>query len=151
MGFQKTAADKFKAAEIVVVTRDAAAASGSRVYFTGKPCKHGHIAQRYVTTGGCLGCLNKWKRVGAKNPFSHDLVPYVTRAPAWRSRRLSMEQLDALDRYVQTAINTFCTHVLPKLCATCDGTHYVPKGDGTNDWKLCPDCPTDVATTESAP
>lgn len=30
---------------------------GLKRYFTGKPCKHGHIAERHVT-GGCVVCAN---------------------------------------------------------------------------------------------
>lgn len=37
-------------------TRDAAKKSGSKYYFTGQPCKHGHIAPR-KTKGACLDCL----------------------------------------------------------------------------------------------
>ena len=29
---------------------------GSRFYFTGKPCKYGHIAPRYTKAGGCVQC-----------------------------------------------------------------------------------------------
>lgn len=42
-------------------TRDAAYASGSKFYFTGKACKAGHIAKRYTTGGNCVDCI-----VGAK-------------------------------------------------------------------------------------
>lgn len=30
---------------------------GLKKYFTGRPCKHGHIAERHVT-GGCCECAN---------------------------------------------------------------------------------------------
>lgn len=30
---------------------------GLKRYFTGKPCKHGHLAERHVT-GGCIICAN---------------------------------------------------------------------------------------------
>lgn len=33
-----------------------ARASGRVRYFTGKPCKHGHIAERLVSDRACLGC-----------------------------------------------------------------------------------------------
>lgn len=26
-------------------------------YFTGKPCKHGHKAERYTFSGACIECL----------------------------------------------------------------------------------------------
>lgn len=27
-------------------------------YFTGEPCKHGHVAERFVTSRGCVACAN---------------------------------------------------------------------------------------------
>ena len=37
-------------------TRKEAQASGEKYYFTGEPCKHGHIAPR-KTKGACVECL----------------------------------------------------------------------------------------------
>lgn len=39
-------------------TRKAALAAGSPTYFTGNPCKHGHISYRYTQSGGCRECIN---------------------------------------------------------------------------------------------
>lgn len=41
-----------------IITRAAAIAIGQRWYFTGNPCKHGHIAKRLVSNGTCLRCSN---------------------------------------------------------------------------------------------
>lgn len=42
-------------------TRAEAKAAGSKYYFTGEPCKHGHIAPR-KTKGACIECLKlEWK------------------------------------------------------------------------------------------
>lgn len=30
--------------------------AGSLTYFTGKPCKHGHVAPRYSNGGRCADC-----------------------------------------------------------------------------------------------
>lgn len=38
-----------------------ARASGASMYFTGKPCKHGHVAPRY-TRGQCTACNTHHKR-----------------------------------------------------------------------------------------
>jgi hypothetical protein len=38
--------------------RRVAAENGSTRYFTGRPCKHGHIAERFTTSGGCVECVN---------------------------------------------------------------------------------------------
>lgn len=45
-------------------SRKSALAIGQKYYFTGEPCKYGHIEKRYVGNGGCVVCLtnrtNKW-------------------------------------------------------------------------------------------
>ena len=38
------------------VSRQEAIAKGLKFYFTGKPCKHGHVADRYVKNYGCMIC-----------------------------------------------------------------------------------------------
>ena len=43
-------------------TRAEAKATGAKFYFTGEPCKHGHIAPR-KTKGACVECLKEeWQR-----------------------------------------------------------------------------------------
>ena len=37
-------------------TRAEAKALGSKRYFTGKPCKHGHLAERFTSSRGCVVC-----------------------------------------------------------------------------------------------
>ena len=39
-----------------IVSRDAAIAAGLKRYFTGKPCKHGHISERRVHNHECYEC-----------------------------------------------------------------------------------------------
>ena len=45
-------------------TRAEAFATNADRYFTGRPCKHGHIAERYVS-GSCVGCRPAIKESGA--------------------------------------------------------------------------------------
>lgn len=41
---------------------------GLKRYFTGKPCKHGHVSERHVT-GGCVVCANlDQRRYYSRNP-----------------------------------------------------------------------------------
>lgn len=40
-------------------TRSDAEMQGVPYYFTGQPCKHGHVAARYLCNTGCLECVNK--------------------------------------------------------------------------------------------
>jgi hypothetical protein len=43
-------------------TRKEALAIGYSRYFTGKPCKHGHVAERYTTSRQCTKCnAVRWK------------------------------------------------------------------------------------------
>ena len=47
-------------------TRAEAKATGAKYYFTGEPCKHGHIALR-KTKGACVECLKvEWQQVSEK-------------------------------------------------------------------------------------
>lgn len=39
-----------------LITRDEAIARGLKRFFTGKPCKHGHITERFVKGWLCYGC-----------------------------------------------------------------------------------------------
>lgn len=41
-----------------LVTRADALASGKKRYFTGRPCKHGHISERYLASKICLACMS---------------------------------------------------------------------------------------------
>jgi hypothetical protein len=52
-----------------VLTRKEAKAQGKSKYFTGKPCKHGHVAERNTLSGQCVPCLKKQSKDWAdRNP-----------------------------------------------------------------------------------
>ena len=52
-----------------IVTRDAAIAAGLKSYFTGEPCKHGHISPRNTKEQRCMECLRlKMLAYRKKNP-----------------------------------------------------------------------------------
>jgi hypothetical protein len=36
--------------------------SGSKYYFTGMPCKNGHVSKRYVANGECWECRQEWRK-----------------------------------------------------------------------------------------
>lgn len=40
-------------------SRRAAEDAGNAYYYTGVPCKHGHVSARYLCNTGCLECVNK--------------------------------------------------------------------------------------------
>lgn len=41
-----------------IKTRKQAMIDGENTYFTGKPCKNGHMSYRYVQSGTCYDCIN---------------------------------------------------------------------------------------------
>jgi hypothetical protein len=45
-----------------IIERRAAADLGRARFYTGRPCKHGHISQRFVASGGCVECVNPTRR-----------------------------------------------------------------------------------------
>ena len=42
--------------DLMIISRSDAIKQGLKHYYTGKPCKHGHHSNRYVSTGGCVSC-----------------------------------------------------------------------------------------------
>jgi hypothetical protein len=44
-----------------VISRKSARAAGQAFYFTGKPCKHGHVAKRRSHNGECMACGRKYQ------------------------------------------------------------------------------------------
>lgn len=46
-----------------IITRKEARERGLKRYYTGKPCKHGHLSERRVDSGGCIECgKSEYKR-----------------------------------------------------------------------------------------
>src|SRR5690606_21672555 len=39
-----------------IISRAEAKAKGLKFYFTGKPCKHGHVSERQLSNGCCTAC-----------------------------------------------------------------------------------------------
>jgi hypothetical protein len=45
-----------------IISPNEAKVLGRKRYFTGKPCKHGHIAERSVRSGRCLKCFREYQQ-----------------------------------------------------------------------------------------
>lgn len=43
---------------MIIISRQTAIRERRIRYFTGEPCKHGHVAERYTKTAGCVECLH---------------------------------------------------------------------------------------------
>lgn len=50
-----------------LISRQAAIDAGLKTYFTGKPCPHGHVAPRFVSSYGCTVCAKaltaEWRKL----------------------------------------------------------------------------------------
>jgi hypothetical protein len=52
-----------------ILGREEARVLGLKRFFTGEPCGHGHIAEHYVRSGGCLKCSSEQSaKYRATNP-----------------------------------------------------------------------------------
>ena len=51
-----------------IITRKEAQAQGLTHYFTGKPCKHGHLEKRFASSGQCTVCLANHDRRYRSDP-----------------------------------------------------------------------------------
>lgn len=49
-----------------ILSRQDALKQKSKFYFTGKPCKHGHVEKRSTITSGCYKCMNKNNDIARK-------------------------------------------------------------------------------------
>lgn len=47
---------------MIILTRKAAIDAGSSRYFTGKPCPHGHVCERIVSSRKCVECNREYSR-----------------------------------------------------------------------------------------
>ena len=70
------------------ISRAQAKAQGLKVYFTGKPCPHGHIAVRGVSDGACRECKRLHCAQNNKDHYRAHRQEYIARAAKWRSENL---------------------------------------------------------------
>lgn len=75
-----------------VITKKEAKEKGLKRYFTGKPCKHGHVAERHVGTGGCIPCRLAFEKT------SQSRHKYTTSDKGQESRNKSQEKYNLTDK-----------------------------------------------------
>jgi hypothetical protein len=52
-----------------IISRAEAKTIGYKKYFTGKPCKHGHISERYTNSKHCIQCLTERNKTPASREY----------------------------------------------------------------------------------
>lgn len=66
-----------------IISRRDALAAGLKRYFTGKPCKNGHVAERHVSGGGCVVCAVE----RSQKPEVKERWREYTRKPETKARK----------------------------------------------------------------
>jgi len=66
------------------VSREEARQAGATRYFTGEPCKRGHISERYVSTGQCAECQQLHKV--ADRPKHRETARAYSKSYYWANR-----------------------------------------------------------------
>jgi hypothetical protein len=79
-----------------IITQAQAKAEGLKFYFTGKPCKHGHVAKRYTSGGACEPCV-----VAAHAAYrAANLETLKQKHLEWREQNREYLRQKAHERYV---------------------------------------------------
>jgi 5-methylcytosine-specific restriction endonuclease McrA len=96
----------------VTITRKAAREAGEKLYFTGKPCKQGHVDHRITINGYCRACSRiSCEKYRAENPEK----VAATREQHKLNRRLRREELLEIRRRKKLERNPqLATHHLDK-------------------------------------
>jgi hypothetical protein len=66
------------------VSRELARERGLARYFTGKPCKHGHVAERLLSNGDCIVCASLRAVRWNKTPKGREYQRQYHRTPKMR-------------------------------------------------------------------
>ena len=92
--------------EPIIISRKDAIAQELKYFYTGKPCKHGHLCQRLTSSGNCILCSRVYsKRWAGKNPEAIKLKSRKYSKQAVEHKRRSRlkdpegERIKARDRY----------------------------------------------------
>lgn len=114
-----------------IISRADAMRAGLKRFFTGKPCKHGHLVERYVAGGGvdcgvCVECASTRTRKYYTPEKKEKRKAYdAARDPALTARKAKRENdLNLRLRAVAAGLKTYFT-ILP--CRLGHGERYVNK------------------------
>lgn len=80
------------------ITISAAARAGLKTYYTGKPCKRGHLALRFVSSGNCVECSREASRISGKKYYAANKAHCLAVRHQWRlANPVRMKELLAVN------------------------------------------------------
>lgn len=91
-----------------LIDRKSAHAAGRKTYFTGQPCRHGHTAERYTSTGGCTGCLGQFRKIQA-NAHTRTLIPYTLPPGYFVPDDMQPAHYEGLEEFLHTCVAHWVT------------------------------------------
>lgn len=126
------------------ISRKQAQAQGLKRYWTGKPCKHGHVETRYAATGICVGCTQQ--RTIERARRTHGGKPKPSRLLQPEFERRIREHFG--DRYdLSQAIYTDWNERVTVTCLKHNHTWQAFPGNLTRGHG-CPECDRDRKRVE---
>jgi hypothetical protein len=121
--------------------RAEALASGSLHYYTGKPCRRGHLAMRYASGKQCVLCGNLNSANFAKTPSGRDIRSRYRKTPngravcrasnngrrAMRNKALpAWEDIDAVREFILNCpLDHHVDHIIPLRGKNICGLHVL--------------------------
>lgn len=103
-----------------IISYSEARALGLQFYYTGKPCKNGHIAQRFASSATCKACSDAANvRFKARNPLIHTYYHMIDRCTNEESpdyENYGARGIAVCDRWLdpETGYDAFCADMAEK-------------------------------------
>ena len=103
-----------------IIRYSEARALGLQLYYTGKPCKNGHIAQRFTSSATCKACSDETNaRFKARNPLAGTYAHMIDRCTNEESpdyANYGGRGITVCDRWLdaETGYSAFCTDMAEK-------------------------------------
>ena len=82
------------------VSREEAAQRGLSRFYTGKPCKAGHVAERYVSNKNCVECNHEKTRLRERQKGARDPSYRMFRSVQRRSRQALLGRAELVSEHV---------------------------------------------------
>ena len=143
---------------MIIVSYSQAKADGLPSYFTGKPCKNGHVASRHTAGGNCSICHAEWRKANRRERpeiykeynnkhYRKNKARYIEKANnrlrQFKTRSFPHEREQILEFYRNCPEGYEVDHIVPIKHELVCGLHclanlqYLPKADNRakgNKW-----------------